>query len=530
MIVNFLALLIVCFSFSGCSKKETPSGTTLRLNIFTDPPSLDPRTAMDLTSFNVLTLLNEGLFRQNPDGEFAPALAESYHLSDDGLKLTLTLRKAYWSNGDPIEAEDFAYAWRWRLLPENPALAVHLLYIIKNAKAIKTGKLDLAELGVKVIDPKTLEITFEKPIPYIKSLLALPFFYAVHKKTAEKDKNWANKPSTYISNGPYVFVEWKHNDRILLEKNAGYWDAANVRISNIQLHMIENAATELSMFEQGELDWAGTPLSVGLPNDAIPSLKDAGKLISEPWATSYNYAFNTAKPPFNHPKMRRAFAYAINRKDIVDHITQAGETPALSITSPLLAFEDKAYIKDNNVDEARKLFHESLDEMGLTKESLPKIQLVYNSSESHHRLAQAIQQQWQKVFGISIQLENKEWKVFLEQMNNRDFMIAKWNLQPAYADPLSILESLQYGDDNMNPSGWHSKEYDRLLEESFFLPAKERAQHLMKAEEIAMAEMPLCPIYSFRNNHLQNPKLKGVYLSPIGLIDFKWAYFSEDSN
>jgi oligopeptide transport system substrate-binding protein len=523
-----LTFFLIGFVLTSCTQSpQKSSQQTLRLNLGTEPPSLDPRQAIDLTSGIVLKMLYDGLTRMATNGKTKPSVAKTITVSEDLKTYTFKLRDSLWSNGDPVTAHDFSYAWKWILDPKNDARYAYQLYVIKNAKAAKEGKISLDDVGIHVIDDSTLIVELEYPTPYFLELTSMMMYYPVNKKSAVKGAANDGKPADqYISNGPFQLISWRHNNELTLEKNKLYWDASSVRLDEIRLFVINDATTELHLFESGELDWAGTPLSVGLPNDAILSLKESGNLHIKPEAATYFYEFNTEKFPLNNKKLRKALAYAINRKAIVENITQANQIPATSFLPPLLALQGTPYFPDADIQTAQKLLKEALSELGLTLEDLPKITISYNTSENHHKIAQAVQQQINQALGIKIELNNLEWKVYLDALSGHNFDIGRLSWIADFNDPITFLQIFKYKSNSTNSTGWENPEYIALLDESSREPnRKKRLALLQKAETILMDEMPIIPIYFIMNSYLKNPKLQNVYLSGLGDIDFKWAYF-----
>src|SRR6478752_1698145 len=263
-------------SDGGDKKKEQE----LRVNIKTEPFSLNPGLANDSTSSNVLLQTFEGLTRIGKDGKPENAMAKDVKVSDDQTKYTFTIRDdAKWSNGDPVTAKDFEYAWKWALDPKNESQYAYQLYYVKNAQAANEGKGSLDDVAVKATDDKTLEVTLENPTPYFLELTAFYTYFPVNTKIAESNEKWyTNAGENYTSNGPFKLKTWKHNDKIELVPNENYWDKDAVKLKKVEMYMINDNNTELSMFKNGELDWAGMPTGQ-LPADALPELKkDASEL------------------------------------------------------------------------------------------------------------------------------------------------------------------------------------------------------------------------------------------------------------
>lgn len=511
---------------SGDAKKDVPQN--LRVNVASEPFSLNPGLANDSTSGNILHQTFEGLTRIDGKGKPQPAMAEKITTSDDLTTYTFKLRDSKWSNGDPVTAEDFAYAWKWALDPANESQYAYQLYYIKGAEAVNTGGASADTLGIKVVDEKTLEVTLENPTPYFLELTAFYTYFPVNSKIATANPKWfTDAGDLYTSNGPFKMVEWKHNDSIKLEKNENYWDAKTVKLETVEVSMINDANTELSMFDNGELDWAGSPFGT-LPTDALPALKDQGNLNIEPFAGTYWYKFQTEKPPLNNKNIRKALAYAINRQAIVDNITQGGQIPAMAAVPPTMFPEnEKGYFKDNDVKKAKEFLQKGLEELGLKDASeLPAITISYNTNEAHQKIAQAIQDMWKKELGVNVTLDNTEWAVYIEKLHAGDYQVGRMGWLGDFNDPINFLELYRDKDGGNNDTKWENAEFKQLLNDSQKeKDPKKREKMLKDAEEIFIDEMPVAPIYFYTNVWVQADNLKGAVVSGLGDIQLKWAYF-----
>lgn len=531
MYLRIFLLLILAALQTACSKsdKRTASPETLRLNLYCEPPSLDSRKATDSTSMNVLLMLFDGLTRVGPDHVPVPAVAKTVDVSEDQCTYTFTLKETFWSNGDVVTAEDFVYAWKKILDPKFPSLYAYKLYVIENADLIKEGKLPLDELGVKALNSKTLQIKLKFPTPYFLELLAFPTFYPVHRKNDEENPNWANEAGPeYVSNGPFCLKKWNHESEILVEKNPLYWDRDAVKLKNIHLSMIDDTTTEFYMYEMGELDWAGSPLS-NLPPEFVPALKKERKIQIFPATAIYYYKLNTESFPLTNKKFRKALAYSINRHAIVEHITQGDQLPATALVPPMRGWDFSQLFKDADNLLARELFEEALVELNLGKEKLPPLVLCYNTNREHQKIAQAVQNQWQEVLGLNVDLENYDWKVYLSKINKQDYQIGRMGWLGDFHDPVSFLEPFKYKDNphigGNNETGWEHPEYISCLDEAQKeIDPQKRHLLLQKAEKILIDEMPIIPLYYITHCFLKKPYVKKVYLSPLGFADYKMAY------
>ncbi|TYR79512.1 peptide ABC transporter substrate-binding protein [Priestia megaterium] len=539
--ILFSLLLVMSLFLAACGfDKESSSGgeggngdgkkeQALRVNIKTEPFSLNPGLANDSTSSNVLLQTFEGLTRINKDGKPENAMAEDVKISEDKTQYTFTIREdAKWSNGDPVTAKDFEYAWKWALDPKNESQYAYQLYYVKNAQAANEGKGSIDDVAVKAKDDKTLEVTLESPTPYFLELTAFYTYFPVNTKIAETTKKWyTNAGDNYTSNGPFKMVEWKHNDKIVLEPNENYWDKDAVKLKKVEMYMINDNNTELSMFKNGELDWAGMPTGQ-LPADALPELEKDGSLNIQEIAGTYWYKFNTEQKPLDNVNIRKALAYAIDRKGITEQITKDGSVPAMAAVPPTMFEENtKGYFKDNDVEKAKEHLQKGLEEMGLKDVSeLPAIKVSYNTDEKHAKIAQAIQDMWKKNLGIDVELDNAEWAVYIEKLHQGDYQVGRMGWLGDFNDPINFLELFRDKEGGNNDTNWENPEYKKLLIDSQKeTDPEKRLQMLKQAEEIFMDEMPVAPIYFYTNAWVQNEDLKGVVMSGLGDIQIKWAHF-----
>jgi oligopeptide transport system substrate-binding protein len=538
--IFFSMLLVLSMFLAACAGKDSGSGTKdegnkesnvpqeLRVNINSEPPALHPGLASDATSGGVLLQTFEGLTRGGKDGKPENAMAEEITTSDDLKTYTFKLRDAQWTNGDPVVAEDFVYAWKWALDPANQSSYAYQLYYVKGAQAINEGKGAPETLGVKAIDEKTLEVTLENPTPYFLELTAFYTYYPVNHKVAAADPNWHTEAGeNNVSNGPFKMTEWSHQDKIVLEKNDTYWDAETVKLDKIEMYMINDPNTELSMYDNGELDRAGSPFGT-LPTDALPQLKESGDLIVKPIAGTYWYKFQTEVPPLNNKNIRKALSYSINRKAIVENITQGGQIPAMAAVPPSMIPEnEQGYFADADLAKAKEFLQAGLDEMGLKDASeLPAISLSYNTSEAHQKIAQAVQDMWKNDLGVNVTLDNAEWAVYIDKLHKGDYMVGRMGWLGDFNDPINFLELYREKNGGNNDTLWENAEFKKLLDDS----QKEtdpdaRMQMLKDAEAIFMDEMPVAPIYFYTNVWVEKENLKDVVVSGLGDVQLKWAYF-----
>lgn len=522
----FLAL---CVMSAACQKKSTQTKRQeLRMNLHTEPPTLDPRKAGDTTSCSIINMCFEGLYKLGTSGEALPALAERVEISEDQKTYTFYLRKADWSDGMPITAKDFEETWKSILHPLFNCYFASDYYLIKNGKKAKEKLCSLEEVGIRATGPNTLVVELEHPAPYFLSLISSHSFVAVPAHIVKEFPNWAKEAGErFVGNGPFVLKKWRHYNEIVVEKNPRYWDRDKVRLERISLPMIADENTELSMFENGELDWAGKPFS-SLPSDALPYLTKREPLNTRPIAATYFYIFNTKSFPFHNVHIRRAFALAVNRQEIIENVLQGLQLPATGMIPPIMWKYHTPYFQDADLQNARKELALGLKELKLSLSDFPTITLSYNTAEGHHKIAQAIQGQWLKALGIRVKLENKEWKVFLDDVEKHQFQIARMGAVASFSDPVTFLDLYKYKTNSNNHPQWNDPLYTELMEKADQITSPaERMALLKQAETLLIEQMPIIPLYFYTSTYLKKPYVKGLALSELGDPDFRSAYIEQ---
>ncbi|MDN4495162.1 peptide ABC transporter substrate-binding protein [Ureibacillus aquaedulcis] len=509
------------------STEETAEGGTKELNLVvtSEPPSMHPQLATDSTSSAVLKQIYEGLTTYK-DGEVVEGAAEKIETSEDGLVYTFTLRDAKWSNGDTVTAEDFAYAWTFALTPENASEYASILYPIKGAQAYNLGEGSVEDLGIKVVDEKTLEVTLENPTPYFLELTAFKTYFPIHKATAEANETWyAEAGETYITNGPYTLADWQHSGSMTLEKNANYWDADNVAIDKVNIGMVESEATAATMFDAGEIDFLGAPFQT-VALDVIDRYKQEGILNISDYSAIYMYKFNTTDEVMGNANIRKALTLAIDRQGLIDNITKGEQSPALGmVPTAVKGFEEDAgYMKDNDVEEAKKALELGLQELGLGDASELEIKLSFNTSEAHAAIAQFIQEGWRTNLGIEVTLDNSEWQVYLDKLTNLDYQVGRLGWIADYNDAYTFLEQYDSAENGNNDTGWENAEYTELLKQSNSETDPEKRIELLKqAEAILMSEYPVAPIYYYTNLSVKKDYVENMELDQLGNVYLKYV-------
>lgn len=518
-------LLILTTIGGSCNKKDISldkGQQDLRINLRKDPASLDPRKGNDMIASQIHFMLFEGLLRLEPDMSLSPAQAESYTISPDGKTYTFSLKDTFWSDGSQVSAYDFEKSWKSMLSPDFPAPDAYLLYGIKNAKLAKQGKASLDAVGIYSKNSKTLIVELENPSPFFLQIVASSVLLPIHSHVEADHPHWATSPQHFISNGPFQLKNWQFNQKIDLEKNPFYHNTKEVKLNNISIEIIDREMAVLHMYASGHFDLIGSPLSF-FPSLLHEDLEKKNLLTFFPVATSKFIAFNTTSPLLKNANLRKAFALAINRKQIVKHITQLKEKEALNIIPPLL-LRDHAppLFQDADDENARQCLELGLRETGLQKKDLENISFIYVLSEINHLLAQELQHRWLEVLGIKVELQSVEFKTIHERTKNARFAMALVSWLADYADPMNLLERFTDVTNHRNYSKWHNERYNSILKNATF--ASSAAEYLKKiqdAEQILIEEMPITCLYHDTYAFLINPRVKGFKISPLGHIYFE---------
>jgi oligopeptide transport system substrate-binding protein len=526
-LVLFSFFLFFCY---GCRKKEENKATSkeqsVSINLSSEPQTLDPRKARTLNDINLLNMMFEGLVRTSKEGKPELALAEKYFVSSDKKSYTFILRESFWNNGLPITAYDFVYAWKKALSVDFPSSMAWQLYVIKNAKEVKEGKLGQDKLGVLASDDKTLVINLENPTHHFLELLCLPIFFPVQNEIDEKFPKWAETASGFTSNGPFCLKKWHHHDSICLVKNEKYWDRKKVKLSKISLWMI-SSENEFSLYENEDLDWAGSPFS-DLPNDFLEKERKEDKVNIKPYLGTFFLRVNsiTEKKEENdfllNKNFRKALASSIDRGEMVDHIMQGKQIATTCLVPQEMGLHSAPLFPLYNKEYSKAVLQKAI---GSKSNELISLSLMYINKEKNHLIAQCLQRNWEKNLGLQVQLLPVERKIYFEKLQRLDYQLALGSWLADFTDPINFLEVFKSKDNGTNNTGWESASYFSLLEESNKAEGKEQRRKLLsRAEKELIDNMPIIPLFHMTLNYLKRDELKNVHLSSLGHIDFKYAF------
>jgi len=521
--------VITAVILAGCSPTERAVDVGVRDGVLhigngTEPQGLDPHLMTGVPEFHIMDALFEGLVSIDPvTREPAPGVAASWDVSADGRTYTFHLQEnARWSDGVPLTAHDFVGSYE-RIM--NPVLAgeyAYLFEIIENGPAYLSGALtDFDQVGVKAPDDHTLVIRLEHPVPYFLTLITyncwgpLPL-HVLDRFNGRRERVSAwTREGNIVGNGPFRLTRWVPNQVLVVERNPHYWDAATVGLNAIHFHPVESIDTEERMFRSGQLH-----ITNEVPPSKIAALRDQpdSPLRIDPQLGTYYYRFNVTRPPFDDVRVRQALALAIDRELLVTRVTQAGQTAGVSVTPPGTGgFEPTTRVSYDPVA-ARALLAEAGYPGGA---GFPVAELLYNTSENHRRIAEAVQQMWKRELGIDVSLYNQEWKVYLDSTHHLNFTIARTAWVAVYDDANQFLEVFTTGNPN-NMTGWGSPEYDRLHAESMSETDPQRRRQLLQSlDAMLLREMPAIPIYHYAQSYLIDPRVQGWESNPLDKHPYK---------
>lgn len=515
------ALVSTILSFSA-------HAATLNIHNGGDPTSLDPQKISGDWENRIDGDIFEGLVTEDPKDNPIPGQAASWTVSPDQKVYTFKLRDGIkWSDGQPVTAQDFVFAFQRLMDPKTAAQYAYLQYTIKNAEKINKGEIkDLTQLGVKAIDDKTLEITLENPTPYFLNALMHYTAYPLPKHVVEaKGDQWV-KIGNIVTNGPYKPTEWVPGSHVSMVKSDQYYDAKDVKIDNVNYYTLEDQAAALKRYRAGEFD-----ILTSFPADQYDWIQKnlPGQAHVVPFLGTYYYVMNATKPPFNDKRVRQALSMAVNREVIGPKILGTGELPMYSWVPPGTAnYGEPAYVswKDEpykqKVEEAKKL----LKEAGFGPDHPLKAQLRYNTNDNHKRIAVAIAAMW-KPLGVDIELYNTETKVHYDEMQRGEVQIGRAGWLADYNDPINFLNLLSTGVE-MNYGRWSNKDYDALIKQgNEEIDLKKRAEIYKKAEQLALDDSAAIPIYYYVSQNIVAPKVQGFVDNIQDIHRTRWLSIKE---
>lgn len=525
----------------GAEGETTSNGNNIAVCLASEPQTVDPALNSAVDGAIMINHFFEGLVKWVDDGEgnamTAPGQAESWEkvVNDDGtVTYTMKLRDGIkWSDGKEVTAGDFEYSWKRLANPETAADYCYMIDMVQNYAGIANSESDPDTLGIKAIDDKTLEIVLSYDCPYFEEIMAFPATFPVRQDLVEGNDEWTYDVATYVSNGPYKMKEWSHNAYILAEKNENYYDFANLGPDTIRFTLLDDANAILAAYKSGELDFIEE-----LPPDEMANYLASGELTVADYIGTYYVCFNTEDEVFSNPLIRKAFSLAIDRNYIVENVSQAGEVPATgyvpagvndaagpgsddfrTVGGEYYSVAEEDYEK--NCEEARALLAEAGYPNG---EGFPTVEYMYNTNDKHKAIGEALQNMWQEQLGVTVNLSNQDWNVFLENRKQGDYQIARNGWIADYNDPCSFLDMWYTGGGN-NDAQYSNKDYDAKIDAAKATAVQEeRMKAFHEAEDILIEQdNVLAPVYFYTQPYMIKDDIQGMYYTPLGYFFFGYT-------
>ena len=529
-VANVLALfstviLVGCGSTS--SQKSAPKGT-VRISSKDIISTMDPSLNTDIIGAQNLNNTMEGLYRFKGKN-IKPALATNLAKpTNNGLTYTFKLRpNAKWSNGDPITASDFVYSWRRTVDPKTKSTYSYIFEGIANAKDISAGKKPVNSLGIKALNKHTLQVDLEKPVPYFNTLLTSPTFFPQNKKVITKwGKKYGTNSQTLVSNGPFKLVKWNSPDNSWTEvKNDKYWDAKDVKVQKLQYQVVKDASTALNLYQSNKLD------RVLLTGDSAKQMKNAKDYKIQKESTTFYVAPNIKKVAlFNNTKIRQALSMSVNRQQLTKKVLGDGKVASLSTFPAKMTFNPETKVdfaketqasavatNSYNPTKAKQLWQEGLSETN-NKGKKFTFTLLGDDSDVAKKQAEFLQNQFEKLPGLKINVTNVPFKSRLARAKSGDFDLLVTGWSADFPDPITFL-TLFNTDSSNNDGKWSNTEYDNLVNKSLNEDANNpmaRWQDMKAAQNLSNREVPAIPLYQNGEAWLTKSRVKNLDYGPTG--------------
>ncbi|WEF26646.1 ABC transporter substrate-binding protein [Klebsiella aerogenes] len=530
-ITHALLILGLLGAAASATAAQVPQGTILAekqelvRNNGNEPASLDPHKVESDVEFNIISDLFEGLVSVSPKGEIQPRLALKWE-NKDNLVWTFHLRPGItWSDGTAITAQDIVWSWERLVSPAtaSPYASYPGNMHIVNAREIAEGKQQPDTLGVKALDDSTLQVTLSQPNAAFLAMLAHPSLVPIDKVLVGRFGEKWTKPEHIVTSGPYTLSKWVVNERIVAERNPKYWDNEHTVINKVTYLPITSEAAEVNRYKAGEIDIVYT-----VPVNQFALLKKTmgSQLNVSPQLATYYYELNTTKPPFNDPRVRLALNMGLDKDIIADKVMGQGQRPAWLISQPdiggvTLKNPDYAsWPREKRIAEAKKL----LNEAGFNEQHPLVFNLLYNTSETHQRIAIAASSMWKKNLGVEAKLQNQEWKTMLDTMHTHNFDAVRYAWIADYDDAASFLNNFRTGDSE-NTSQYSNPAYDKALHDAAKASdTADRGKFYQQAEDMLAQDVPAIPVYHYVRTHLVKPWVGGFTSDKLGYYYTKDMY------
>lgn len=513
---NTLAAMVLSSLMSSAFAASVPAGAQLASkqeivrHIKDEPASLDPLKAVGLPEIQVLRDLFEGLTSQDAQGNIVPGVAQSWSSSDNKTWIFTLRDTARWSNGEPVTADDFVYSWRRLVDPRNssPFAWFAALSGIENAEAITKGQLPADKLGVVANDKTHLKVTLSRPLPWFPAMVANVALYPVPQNViAQQGEGWT-APGKLVGNGAYQLQARVVNEKIVLVRNTHYWNDKASVLTKVTFVPINEESSATKRYRAGDID-----ITESFPKNMYAMLKKSlpGQVYTPDQLGTYYYAFNTQKGPTADVRVRKALSWSIDRRIIAEKVLGTGEKPAWHFTPDVTAgfTPQQSYLQQHSQQELNAQAKALLAAAGYGPDKPLHLTLLYNTSESHQKIAVAVASMWKKNLGAEVTLQNQEWKTYIDSRNSGNFDVIRASWVGDYNEPSTFL-SLLTASHSGNIARFNNAEYDAVLARaSSETSTAARNVDYNKAEQILADQAPITPIYQYTNGRLIKPWVKG---------------------
>ena len=475
-----------------------------------EPASLDPLKAVGLPEIQVIRDLFEGLTNQDAQGKIVPGVAQSWSSSDNKTWIFTLRNNARWSNGEPVTAQDFVYSWQRLVNPNNSSAFAWFAALsgIENAAAITKGEMTPDKLGVEAQDKSRLKVTLDRPVPWFPALVANVALFPVPQKVIEQQGDSWTAPGKLVGNGAYQLNERVVNEKIVLTRNPHYWDDAHSVLTKVTFVPINEESSATKRYRSNDID-----ITESFPKNMYALLKKTlpGQVYTPDQLGTYYYAFNTQKGPTADVRVRRALTWSIDRQIIADKVLGTGEKPAWHFTPDVTAgFRPlPSFMQQHDQNSLNAQAKALLAAAGYGPDKPLHLKLLYNTSESHQKIAIAVASMWKKNLGVDVTLENQEWKTYIDSRNSGNFDVIRASWVGDYNEPSTFLNLLTSGNSS-NIARFSNADYDAALAKASKESSDQaRNSDYNRAEQILAQQAPIAPIYQYTNGRLIKPWVKG---------------------
>lgn len=489
-----------------------PAEQVLHRQLALSPRTLDPTLAEGSPAQRVLGDLFEGLTTLSAAGRVVPGVAKSWQIGDGGRRYVFHLREdARWSNGKPVTAQDFVYAWRREVDPKTGAEYAQALNPIVNADAVMAGKLPPSKLGVAAPDAHTLVVELKAPTPYFLPELADNYLYPLYPPAVEKWGDAWTRPGHIVSDGAFMLTDWVVNGHLTLSRNPHYWDAAHVRLRKVIYYPISNPGSALAQYLAGDIDWTASPGGFPLSEAGWIKKHVGGQLVVAPYFGNAYLAYMVTRKPFDNRDLRLALSMAVDRKVIAKYVLKGLAEPAYSLVPPLPGYRQQVpawahWSRAQRIAEARRLYRKA----GYSKQNPLRVRLLYMTEGPGVRhFMEALQTMWQQALGAHVTLYNEQWKVFLQDVQYGHALLFWSAWIGDYPDPYTFMQ-LFYKNFTMNYGHFDDPKYDKLIDAAARqADDAERYRIFEQASRIVNRQMPYIPLYYYASYRLIKPYVAG---------------------